>query len=50
MLLEAAESWSRTMGYRLLTLYVLAGNTHARRVYEKHGFNPEVVKYVKPLR
>jgi ribosomal protein S18 acetylase RimI-like enzyme len=49
LLLEAAESWARTMGYRLLSLYVFAGNTHARQVYEKHGFGQEVIKYVKEV-
>jgi ribosomal protein S18 acetylase RimI-like enzyme len=50
MLLDAAETWSREQGFRLLTLYVFAGNTHAQRIYEKHGFAQEVVKYVKPIR
>jgi len=47
MLLEAAESWARSNGYRLLTLYVFSANARARRVYERYGFQPEVVKYVK---
>lgn len=50
MLLETAEDWVRTRGYRLLTLYVFAGNTRAQRIYEKHGFRQEVVKYVKVIR
>lgn len=49
ILLETAERWARAMGYRLLSLYVFAGNTHARRVYEKHGFGQEVIKYVKEI-
>lgn len=49
LLLETAEAWSRTKGYVLLTLYVFAGNARAQRLYEKHGFNPELVKYVKRI-
>ncbi len=50
LLLETAEEWTRTKGYRLLSLYVFAGNTHARRIYEKHGFDQEVIKYVKEIK
>lgn len=49
MLLEAAEQWARTKGYHLLALYVFAGNTHAQHLYEKNGFKPEVIKYVKTM-
>jgi ribosomal protein S18 acetylase RimI-like enzyme len=48
-LLDAAEAWARKQNFRLLTLYVFAGNDHARRIYEKRGFAPEVVKYVKKM-
>ncbi len=50
LLLEAAEAWAESRGYRLLTLYVFSGNVRAQRVYEKHGFQPELVKYVKVIR
>ncbi len=50
VLLEAAESWARSNGYRLLTLYVFAANAHARQVYERDGFQPEVIKYVKVIK
>ncbi len=50
LLLEKAEEWTRTKGYCLLSLYVFAGNTHARRIYEKHGFDQEVIKYVKEIK
>lgn len=50
ILLETAETWTRTKGYRLLTLYIFSGNTHAQRIYEKNGFSQEVVKYVKVVR
>ncbi len=50
ILLEAAESWGRSNGYRLLTLYVFAANARARQVYERDGFQPEVIKYVKVIK
>ena len=50
ILLEAAEAWARSNGYRLLTLYVFSANARARRVYERNGFRPELVKYVKEIR
>ncbi len=48
-LLETAEDWARKKGYQLLALYVFAGNEHARQVYERYGFQQEVIKYVKPI-
>jgi len=47
LLLETAEDWAHQNGYRLLTLHVFAGNTHAQQIYEKNGFKQEVLKYVK---
>ena len=47
LLMDAAEDWTREKGYRRLTLDVFAGNERARRVYEKAGFLPAVVKYAK---
>ncbi len=38
------------VGFRLLTLCVFAGNIHAQRIYEKAGFEQEVIKYVKAFR
>jgi GNAT superfamily N-acetyltransferase len=49
LLMFAAEDWTREKGYRRLTLDVFAGNERARRVYEKAGFLPGVVKYAKPI-
>lgn len=49
LLLDAAEDWARTKGYRLLALYVFAGNARAQQVYERKGFKPEVIKYVKTI-
>lgn len=48
-LLAHAEEWARRHGLKLLTLNVFAGNARARRVYEKAGFVPEILKYAKPL-
>ena len=48
-LLEAAEAWSRGLGYRSLTLNVFDGNRHARAVYEKRGFRPETIRCIKFL-
>ena len=50
MLLEVAESRVRSSGYRLLTLYAFSANARAKRVYERNGFQPELVKYVKGMR
>lgn len=48
-LLDMAEDWAHKKGYRLLALYVFAGNARARQVYEKYGFKQEVIKYVKAI-
>ncbi|MCE1254452.1 MAG: GNAT family N-acetyltransferase [Anaerolineae bacterium] len=50
LLLDAAETWAQEQGFGLLTLYVFAGNSHARAVYEKYGFSPEVVKYARVVK
>jgi|MudIll2142460700_1097286.scaffolds.fasta_scaffold140864_2 ribosomal protein S18 acetylase RimI-like enzyme len=49
-LLETAEDWARGQGYDLLSLIVFEGNTRARELYDRYGFGPEVLKYVKPVR
>ena len=50
LLLDKAEGWVIQKGYRLLTLYVFASNQHAQHLYEKRGFEQEVIKYVKVLK
>jgi ribosomal protein S18 acetylase RimI-like enzyme len=50
MLVYRAEEWARQKGYRLLTLYVFAGNQRAQRMYERNGFSQEVIKYVKAIK
>jgi ribosomal protein S18 acetylase RimI-like enzyme len=48
-LLAASEEWARASGYSVLTLNVFEGNRHARAVYERRGFRPETLRYVKIL-
>lgn len=48
-LLNKAEEWARQQGYGLLTLYVFAGNQRAQLLYEKNGFQQEVIKYAKVI-
>ena len=48
-LMAHAEEWTRRRGLPLLTLNVFASNTRARRFYEKAGFDPEFLKYAKPM-
>jgi RimJ/RimL family protein N-acetyltransferase len=48
-LLEAAEGWARTRGMDMITLNVFAGNQRARAVYERLGYAPETLRYVKRL-
>ena len=48
-LLEQAENWARHRGHSLITLNVFAANDRARRFYERAGYSPEMVKYVKAV-
>lgn len=48
-LLDASAEWARQQGFDRLTLSVFAGNQRAQRVYERHGFAPEFLRYTKPL-
>jgi ribosomal protein S18 acetylase RimI-like enzyme len=49
MLLEAAEIWAREKGYDRLKLHVFVENERAQRVYEKNGFQQDVIQYVKVI-
>jgi ribosomal protein S18 acetylase RimI-like enzyme len=49
MLVEKAEEWARSQGYRWLTLSVFAQNVRAREVYERLGYGQDIIKYVKEL-
>ena len=48
-LMAHAEEWTRIRELPLLTLNVFAGNTRARRFYEKAGFDAELLKYAKQM-
>jgi GNAT superfamily N-acetyltransferase len=48
-LVEAAEGWARSEGIDLITLNVFADNRRARTLYERLGYAPETLHYVKPL-
>jgi GNAT superfamily N-acetyltransferase len=48
-LMEQAEVWARTQGYRLLVLDVFAFNMRARTFYAHLGYAEETVKMVKEL-
>ena len=49
VLLEAAERWARDQKLEMLSLNVFAANERARRVYERLGYAPETLRYVKIL-
>lgn len=49
-LLAAIERWAAGQGHRFITLNVFADNTRATAVYERAGYRPDTVRYVKELR
>lgn len=48
-LVAAAESGARQRGALSLTLHVFATNERARRLYERLGFDGELIRYIKHL-
>jgi GNAT superfamily N-acetyltransferase len=48
-LMAAVEVWAVGRGYRLLSLNVFDGNVRARALYEKDGFEVDMLRYVKEL-
>jgi ribosomal protein S18 acetylase RimI-like enzyme len=48
-LLAEAEAAARARGATSMTLHVFANNERARSVYERTGYNGELLRYVKPL-
>jgi GNAT superfamily N-acetyltransferase len=48
-LMQASEDWARNKGYEKLTLSVFEHNHRARAVYERCGFKPDTIKYLKVL-
>lgn len=49
LLMNAAETWAREQGYRLLHLEVFAKNDKARGFYQNLGFEAEMLHMIKPL-
>jgi len=48
-LLAAVEAWSVARGHRFVTLNVFADNARARAVYERAGYAPDTLRYLKTL-
>lgn len=48
-LLARADAWGRGEGFDRLTLTVFDGNARARRLYERVGYRPDLVRYRKDL-
>jgi ribosomal protein S18 acetylase RimI-like enzyme len=48
-LIAAAENWARARGSDRLTLHAMVNNTRARALYERRGFEGELIRYVKVL-
>jgi GNAT superfamily N-acetyltransferase len=48
-LIGAVEEWARSRGNANVTLNVFANNARARSIYERLGYRPETVHYIKPL-
>jgi ribosomal protein S18 acetylase RimI-like enzyme len=48
-LMAAAEDGARNRGASSITLFVFANNARARRVYERAGFDEELIRCIKPF-
>ena len=48
-LLAAAEEEARQRGALSMSLHVFARNQRARRVYERAGYDGELMRYIKPF-
>lgn len=48
-LLATVERWAAEQGFRFLTLNVFATNARAIDVYERAGYRPDTVRYLKEL-
>ena len=48
-LMAAAEAGARDRGANSMTLFVFSGNERARRVYERAGFDEELIRCIKPF-
>ena len=48
-LLDAAETGARERGALSMSLHVFATNARARRVYERAGYDEELIRCIKPF-
>ena len=48
-LMAAAEAGARNRGANSMTLFVFSRNARARRVYERAGFDEELIRCIKPF-
>lgn len=48
-LLAAAEEEARQRGALSMSLHVFARNRRARKVYERAGYDGELIRYIKPF-
>ncbi len=48
-LIAAAEQRALQSGARTMTLTVFTDNSRARRIYERHGYKPELIRYIRRL-
>ena len=48
-LMAAIEQWARDRGVGVITLNVFDGNTHARALYDRLGYERETIRYRKAL-
>ncbi|HEU4557952.1 MAG TPA: GNAT family N-acetyltransferase [Longimicrobium sp.] len=49
-LLATVERWAAAEGFRFVTLNVFATNSRAIAVYERAGYRPDTVRYLKDAR
>jgi len=50
LLLDAAESSAQKRGAQSMSLHVFANNLRARKVYEREGYDGELMRYIKPFK
>ena len=48
-LMDTVERWASDRGYRYISLSVFAANRHAIAIYERAGYRPDSIRYVRKL-
>lgn len=48
-LMNESDKLAQGRGAKSITLHVFANNTKARALYERQGFDGELLRYIKPL-